>query len=199
MLPGQTPCASPAVMLLEELPPPPSLVGLGTVRGAGMAVGGNPPTPTAQGIACSQGLVCAEPVLSGSGAAACPQPVTVTSPQRGAAIWPSLQGLRVSEGFSLSSGTRGRPWHVLSIAAGRQLLVVVSPINKSVCPCPWMASVLTVAVCPGFSRTRCSGGGQLAWWVLDDLLFGDGRLWDGRGLLCHSRDGSGQQLVLLWS
>lgn len=63
MLPGQTPCASPAVMLLGELPAPPSLPGQGTVRGAGTAVGGKPSTPSAQGIACSQGLVCAEPAL----------------------------------------------------------------------------------------------------------------------------------------
>lgn len=33
--------------------------------------------------------------------------------------------------------------------------------------------------------------------LLDDLLLCDGRLWDGRGLLCHGRNGSRQQLVLL--
>lgn len=45
VLPGQTPCASPAVMLLGELPSPPSLAGLGTVTGAGTAVEGIPPFP----------------------------------------------------------------------------------------------------------------------------------------------------------
>lgn len=35
--------------------------------------------------------------------------------------------------------------------------------------------------------------------LLDDLLLCDGRLWDGRGLLSHGRNGSRQQLVLLGS
>lgn len=98
VLPGQNPCASPAAMLLGELPSPSSLAGLGTVWGAGMAVGGKPSIHTAQRIACSQGLVCAEPTLRwqwGNSQLHCP-PVTATSPWKEAEICPFLQGLRVS-------------------------------------------------------------------------------------------------------
>lgn len=58
--------------------------------------GGKPSIPTAQRIACSQGLVCAEPTLRGSNREQhCPQPVTAASPQWEAEIWPFLQGQRV--------------------------------------------------------------------------------------------------------
>lgn len=115
----------------------------GDCQGAGMAVGGKPSTPTAQGIAHAQGLLRAEPVLRwqwGSSLAPAGQ-----CHLREAGIWPSEGGrnlalLTRTEGFgkalALVLGLCGCPWHVLSVAAGRHLLVVVSPKCKSVCPCP---------------------------------------------------------------
>lgn len=89
---------------------------------------------------------------------------------------------------------------MLSVAAGRHLLVVLSLISKSVCPCPetsgWLLFSQWQSQLGLFSHTvlprRLVGVG-----LLDDLLFCDGRLWDGRGLLRHGGNGSRQQLVLL--
>lgn len=137
VLPGQTPRSSPAVMLLGKLPPPPSLAGLGAGRGAGRAVGGKPSTPRAQGIACSQGLLCAEPMLRWQWGNSLSPDGHCHLPTEGGR---NLALLTRTEGFCKASalvlGLWGCPWHVLSVAAGRQLLVVVSPISKSVCSCP---------------------------------------------------------------
>lgn len=73
-------------------------------------------------------------------------------------------------------------------------------MSKSVCSCPGTSGWLLFSQCQESLRAFLPHGALKeagCCELLDDLLLCDGRLWDGRGLLCHGRNGSRQQLVLL--
>lgn len=89
----------------------------GDCQGAGMLWEGiAPSTPRAQGIVCSQGLQCAEPVLkwqwgnSLSPVSHCDLP---TEGGRNLALLTGTEG--VSKASALVLGLWGCPWHVLSV------------------------------------------------------------------------------------